>query len=192
LVPAREARSVDVRAGQVVEVLDVAGQQVGDLVAYRPEAPDEYFSPAHTCSCLGRLVPRVGDQLFSNHRTPLARVVRDDVGRHDFVVPCCDPERYERDFGLVDHPSCLSALQQALAGRWHVRGELAANVFMSNALGPGGEIETRAPEHGARAALELLALVDLVVALSACPQDLTPCNAFAPTDMALRVWEGPA
>jgi uncharacterized protein YcgI (DUF1989 family) len=120
------------------------------------------------------------------------RVLRDDVGRHDFVVPCCDRERYERDFGLSDHGSCLESLQRALrefGSTWEPRGELAANVFMNNVITDEGRIETRAPEHGAGASLELLALEDLVVGLSACPQDLTPCNDFNPTSMALRAWE---
>ena len=188
-VPAREARVVEVAAGQVLEVVDVEGRQVGDLVAYRPDASAEYLSPAHTCSCLSKLVPAVGDELFSNRRTPLLRVLRDDVGTHDLVVPCCDPERYRRDFGLDDHPSCLEALRTALAAHgstWDLRGELAWNVFMNNRL-EGGRIVTYEPEHGVGATIALLALTDLVVALAACPQDLTPCNAFDPTPMALRV-----
>mgnify|MGYP002413607140 CR=1 FL=1 len=47
-----------------------------------------------------------------------------------------------------------------------------------------------APEHGAGALIELEVLDDLYLALSACPQDLTPCNAFDPTSMAIRIWEG--
>ena len=53
-----------------------------------------------------------------------------------------------------------------------------------------GRIVTHEPEHGAGATIEMLALEDLVVALSACPQDLSPCNAFDPTPMALRVHAG--
>jgi uncharacterized protein YcgI (DUF1989 family) len=150
------------------------------------------MSPAHTCSCLVKLVPEVGDEIFSNHRTPLLRVLADDVGSHDLVVPCCDPERYGRDFGLEDHPSCLGALEgglRAFGSSWPVRGELAWNVFMNNRLEDGGRIVTHEPPHGAGSAIDLLALVDLVVCLAACPQDLTACNAFHPTDMALRVWE---
>ena len=187
-VPAREARLVAVAAGQVLEVVDVHGRQVGDLVAWRPDAPDEYLSPAHTCSALTRLVPVVGDELFSNHRTPLLRILRDDVGRHDLVVPCCDPERYARDYGQPDHPSCLGALRAAIAGAWPVRGELAWNVFMDNRL-EEGRIVTHAAAHPAGSTIALLALVDLQVALAACPQDLSPCNDFHPTDMALRVRE---
>jgi uncharacterized protein len=192
VVPAREARWLSVPAGRVLELVDLEGRQVGDLMAFIADQAEEYFSPPHTCSCLTKLVPGVGDELFSNRRRPLMRVLHDDVGRHDFVVPCCDRERYERDFGLSDHGSCLESLQRALedfGSDWEPRGELAANVFMNNVLTDDGRIETRAPEHGPGASLELLVLEDLVVGLSACPQDLTPCNDFNPTPMALRVWE---
>ena len=52
-----------------------------------------------------------------------------------------------------------------------------------------GRIVTYEPEHGAGASIDLDVLEDLVVALSACPQDLSPCNAYDPTPMAIRVWE---
>ena len=190
-VPSGEARAVRAAAGQVIQIEDLEGQQVGDLVAYRADDPTEYLSPAHTCSCLVKLVPVVGDDLYSNHRTPLMRILRDDVGTHDLVVPCCDPERYSRDYGLPDHPSCLVGLRQGLAdfgSDWTVQGELAWNVFMNNKL-EDGRIVTYEPGHGAGATIELEALVDLVVCLVACPQDLSPCNAFNPTDMAIRVLE---
>lgn len=190
-VPAREARFVEVAAGELLQIVDLEGRQVGDFVAYRAADPTEYMSPGHTCSCLTHLVPRVGEHLYSNHRTKLMSVEADDVGRHDFVVPCCDPERYEVDYGIRDHPSCLAALEEALrefGSDWSLRGELAANVFMNNVLDDEGAIETRTPEHGPGASLDLRVLDDLVVGLAACPQDLTPCNDFNPTDMALRVW----
>lgn len=190
-VPASEARAVRVSAGQVLQLVDLEGQQVGDFVAYRQSDPGEYFSPPHTCSCLTKLVPEVGDELYSNHRTPLMRVLRDDVGSHDLVVPCCDPERYERDYGIEGHASCLAGLQAGLAAfgsDWEVRGELAWNVFMNNKL-EDGRIVTYEPPHGAGSSIDLLAMEDLVACLVACPQDLTACNAFNPTDMAIRVWE---
>lgn len=191
LVPAREARFVSVRAGQLLEVVDVEGRQVGDLVAYRPQDPGEYFSPAHTCTCLMKLAPEVGDALWSNRRTELMRVVLDDVGRHDFVVPCCDRARYEVGLGVAGHDGCFEQLErglEAFGGRWDMRPEFAANIFMNNAVAADGRIVTSAPEHRAGARWRVEALVDLVVGLSACPQEITPVNAFEPTSMELRVW----
>lgn len=191
VVPAREARAASVKQGQVLQIVDLEGKQVGDLMAHRAEDPSEYMSPGHTLSCLTKLTPEPGDEVFSNHRTPLMRITRDDVGRHDMIVPCCDPERYSRDYDLADHPSCLASLEAALAeigSAFPAPGESAWNVFMNNKH-EDGRVVTYEPEHGAGAAIDLAVLEDLVVALSACPQDLTPCNAFDPTPMAIRIWD---
>lgn len=191
VVPAREARTIAVEAGQVLQLVDLEGQQVGDLVAYRPDRPEEHFSAGHTLSCLTKLVPEVGDELFSNRRTPLLRIRRDDVGRHDLIVPCCDPQRYSRDYGREDHGSCLASIESALAefgSAVPVAGETAWNVFMNNRH-EDGRIVTYEPEHGAGALIELDVLEDLVLTLSACPQDLSPCNAYEPTAMALRSFD---
>ena len=191
-VPAGESRFINVTKGQILQLVDLYGDQVGDFVAYRTDKPDEYLSPAHTCSCLTKLSPEIGDALYSNHRLPLLRIEADDVGHHDFVVPCCDPERYSVDYDLPDHPSCLAGLQKGLdafGSDWPLHRELAANIFMNNVVTPEGRIETFAPTHGAESAIDLEVLEDLVVGLVACPQDLSPCNNFDPTDMAIRVWE---
>jgi len=189
IVPAYEARTIEVRKGQTLEVVDLEGQQVGDLAAWMISDPSEYLSPAHTVSSLAKLVPVPGDPILSNHRTPLMRVVRDDVGRHDLIVPCCDPERYSIDYGVPDHASCLTSIQAAIEGHplgLVINGENCWNVFMNNTV-VDGKIITAEPPHPAGSLIELEILEDLVVALSACPQDISAVNAFNPTPMALRV-----
>ncbi len=191
VIPSREARAVRVARGEMLQLVDVEGQQVADLMAWRPDRPEETLSPAHTISCLTHLVPREGEELFSNHRRPLLRVRRDTVGRHDLVVPCCDPERYQRDYGLDDHPSCLESMRtglQAAGESWTPRGELAWNVFMHNTITPDGSVVTEEPRHGSGDHIELEALEDLGVVVSSCPQDLTPCNGWRITPVALRVF----
>lgn len=191
LVPAGQARAIRVASGEVMQVVDVEGQQVADLMAWLPGQPEEALSPAHTISCLARLVPREGEELVSNHRRPLLRIRRDTVGRHDLVVPCCDLERYQRDYGLDDHPSCLASIRAGLrdAGEdWTPRGELAWNVFMHNRVAPDGSVVTEEPRHGAGDHVELEVLEDLGLVVSSCPQDLTPCNGWRITPVALRVF----
>lgn len=190
LVPAGHGRSVRVSAGEILQIVDVRGQQVTDIMAWRLADPDEYLSPGHTVSCLTHLVPREGEEIFSNHRRPILRIRRDTVGRHDLIVPCCDPERYERDYGLTDHRSCLGNIREGLelAGEtWEPRAELAWNVFMNNQLQPDGSILTVEPPHPAGSYIEFDVLDDLGVVSSSCPQDLTACNGYVITEMAFRV-----
>lgn len=190
VVPAREGRGVIMRVGQYLDIIDLEGHQVGDLVAWRREYPPEYMSPTHTVSCNASIRLGAGSQLFTNHRNPIFTIVRDDVGKHDLIVPCCDPERYLRDYGLTDHASCLLNLEQArdlLGESFDIRGEQAWNMFMHNRVTPEGKVVTDPAAHPAGATITLRAEMDLAVLLSACPQDLTPCNAFNPTPMKLVV-----
>jgi len=193
VVPAGEGRGVIVGAGHLLDIIDLEGQQVGDLVAWRRADPREYMSPTHTVSCNASLRLGRGAQLFTNRRNPIFTILRDDVGMHDIIVPCCDPERYRRDFGRQDHRSCLRNLEEArdrLGESFDIRGEQAWNVFMHNRVTAEGKVVTDQAAHRAGATISLRAEMEVVALLSACPQDLTPCNAFHPTPMKLVVRDG--
>lgn len=190
MVPAGHGRGVVVNAGQLLDIIDVEGQQVGDLVAWRRDDPGEYMSPTHTVSCNASIKLKVGDQVFTNGRHPIFTILRDDVGQHDIIVPCCDHERYARDFKIHDHRHCLGNLLEArdlLGAKFDIRGEQAWNIFMHNRVTPEGAVVTDAAAHGPGSIITLRAEMDLVALLSACPQDLTPCNAFNPTPMKMVV-----
>ena len=67
VVPAREGRGVIVRKGQLLDIVDLEGQQVGDLLAWRRDDPSEYMSPAHTVSCNASI--RLGTRLAGVHQS---------------------------------------------------------------------------------------------------------------------------
>jgi uncharacterized protein YcgI (DUF1989 family) len=189
-VPARRGRGARVKSGQLLDIIAVEGRQVGDLVAWSRDDAGEYMSPAHTVSCNASIRLPVGSQLFTNRRHPIFTILRDDVGHHDIIVPCCDHERYARDFNIHDHRHCLGNLIEArdlLGEDFDVRGEQAWNVFMHNRVTPEGAVMTDPAAHPAGSTITLRAEMDLVALLSACPQDLTPCNAFNPSSMKLVV-----
>jgi uncharacterized protein len=192
LIPPRRAASIRLRRGEILQIVDVRGQQVSDVMSWVLSDPGEYLSPVHTMSCTARVIPRVGDSLYSNRRRSLLRIARDSVGRHDLLVGCCDPYRYERQLGAPGHPSCLQAIEQALAAAgetWTPRSELAWNVFMNNVINPDGSIVLEEPVQGPGGYVEVEALDDLGLVGTACPQDLTPCNAWVITEIAFRVFE---
>ncbi len=88
LVPASEGRGIYVKKGQLVDIVDVEGHQVGDIIAWFRNDPAEYMSPTHTVSCNASVGLKTGSKVFSNHRNPVFTIVRDDVEKHDIVVPC--------------------------------------------------------------------------------------------------------
>jgi uncharacterized protein len=191
-VPACSGASVEVRSGQLVRVVDVEGTQVADLVAVSLADRHEFLDTTRTCSMLNRIYFRLGDRLFTNLRRPILEVVRDDVGRHDMQMAACDQRRYELDFGVEGHPNCLANLTQALAAYgfepWQVPHPV--NLFQSTPLQPDGSFIQLPARSRPGDCVELRVLMDVVVAVSACPQDYLPINGLVPTPIALEVLDG--
>jgi uncharacterized protein len=187
-VPAREGRSFQVDAGQTIRVIDVQGQQVCDFWAFRVGHLSEYVSASHTRIACSRVWLARGDALVSNLRTPLLTLVDGQEG-HDLLAPCCDPERYRRDYGLENHANCRENLFGVMKS-YGLDYELLpdpVNLFERTRVGPEGEMEVVEPTTRAGDYALLRAEVDLIVAVSACPQDQNPCNGFNPTDIMIEV-----
>ena len=80
LIPGGHGSAFAVTRGQFLEIVDVEGQQVADVVAFAAVDRREWLSTTHTRSSTLRLEPRGGTSLESNWRRPMFRIVRDDVG----------------------------------------------------------------------------------------------------------------
>ncbi|MGH7642328.1 MAG: DUF1989 domain-containing protein [Candidatus Dormibacteria bacterium] len=192
LVEATTAATMSVARGSVVEVIDVDGQQVADFVAFAADDFSEWLSTTHTRTALMRLKLSVGDELRTNRRRAMFRVVADDVGVHDLLIAMCDPERYEQDFGLVGHRSCRSNLTRAFSN-WSLESFQIPdplNIFQNSPVTELGEMTTVEPLSRAGQKLTLETLMDVVLGVSACPQDQNPCNGWNPSRIRVRVLSG--
>jgi uncharacterized protein YcgI (DUF1989 family) len=191
-VPARGGGSIEVRAGQVLRVVDVEGTQVVDFVAVSLADPHEYLDTTRTCSMLNRISVHQGDRLFTNLRQPVLEILRDDVGRHDLQMAACDERRYRLDFGVADHPNCLANLTQALQPYgfewWRVPNPV--NLFQNTPVQPDGSYLQLPAQSRPGDCVEFRALMDVVVAVSACPQDYLPINGLSPTPVRLEIVAG--
>jgi hypothetical protein len=189
LIPAGRARMWTMRAGERVTIVQTEGHQVGDLVAFNATDLTEFLSPSHTRRCLNAVRLARGDSLFTNHREPILDLVEDTVGVHDFLAPACDPYRYRRDFGVLDHRSCRMNFVEALAAYdlppWRIPDPV--NLFQHSPVLPDGRYLSAPSPARAGDHVTLEARMDLVAACSACPQDLAPTNAGRPTDLIVRL-----
>jgi uncharacterized protein len=189
VIPARDGRPFEAKAGQYITLIDLEGQQVGDFVALNADDHGERLSTCYTRSDLRRIYVREGDQLSSNLRRPIVEIVEDQVGRHDITYAACDRRRYEIAFGVADHPNCQDNLSAALSRfgveRWQVPEPF--NMFQNTTIGPNGELVTEAPLSRPGDRIVLRALMDVVGAVSACAQDRTPTNGFNPTSLRLLI-----
>lgn len=183
------AAAVVVAAGDLLEVVDLEGEQVGDFVAFALHDRTEWLSASHTRAATLRLKLSPGDVLQSNWRRPMFEVLHDDVGMHDLITQMCDDRRYAIEYGVASHRSCRTNFTQVLApwgiAEWAIPVPL--NLFQNAPIRADRSFGNEVPTSKAGDRIAFAVLADAIVALSACPQDLNPCNGFSPSPMLLRV-----
>lgn len=183
LEPQRGA-AVTLETGDVLFIGTTEGAQVADLAFFAQADPRDSFSPGRTMDYNERLVPQVGDCLYSHRSTPLATIVRDDTAVHDLLLSPCSEVMFARR-GEFDHRSCHSNLSHALRsfglGPDDVRTTL--NVFMDVRI-EGNRIALYPPPNGPQDLFAVRAELPIIVAISSCSSELTNAGRCKP----VRYW----
>jgi uncharacterized protein len=195
LVPAGHGRAFKVPKGALLEIIDVEGQQVADFISVIETDPKEWLSATHTRSTTLLLNLEVGHRLQTNWRRDMFEVISDDVGMHDLITAMCDARRYRIDYGVENHRSCRSNFVEALAPwdyeEWQIPDVI--NIFQNAPIHPDRTFGNQVPTSKPGDKIVLRALIDgIVAAISACPQDLNPCNGFHPSPILARIVEDSA
>jgi uncharacterized protein YcgI (DUF1989 family) len=172
--------------GQRITIVNRFGSQVVDTWAFNEADIDEFMSMEHSRAAMLKLSPAVGDTLVTNRRRPIITVVEDTTpGIHDTLIAACDRYRYQQLGGRDGHENCTDNLAAAL-GALGIDGAVTPsplNLFMNVEATSDGRIAFRAPVSAPGQYVTLRAEMDLIIALSACPQDLLPVNGEGPTDV---------
>jgi uncharacterized protein YcgI (DUF1989 family) len=187
-IPPQSGTAFRIRAGETLVVVDVEGEQVADLVAFRDGDSAEYISSGRTIDYASTTRLTTGHVLYSNRSRPMFTIVRDDVGTHDFLLTPCSQQTFEIIYGLTaPHPSCLSNLATSLAefGITEDAIPVSFNVFMNVEVAPDGGIQVLPPRSRAGDMVALRAEMDLIVGLTACSAELSNNYAFKPVDYAI-------
>src|SRR5262245_41445273 len=174
-LPARSGWSEKLNAGMEFRIIDVEGGQAADLFMFNADEPTEYLSGRHTRVHMGETYPRVGWTFYSNKRQPMLEFTEDtSPGRHDCLAAACDRYRYELLGAGSDHGSCEQNLQSEAAKYGIVidHAPQPMNIFANFRVYPDGrfELEKCVTKAGDAATFKLL--MDGIVIVSACPQDI--------------------
>jgi len=191
-IPARRGRAVRLRQGQAIKIINTHGQQVVDTWAFSAEDLTEFMSNEHIRPTLGRIFPRAGDALVSNRRRPILTFVEDtSPGIHDTLMAACDDYRY----GLLGcteyHDNCTDNMYAALRQIGVIVQECPSplNLWMNIPVDREGNTSWGEPVSKPGDHVILRAELDVVVAMSACPQDILPINGAqgSPTEAHYQV-----
>jgi uncharacterized protein YcgI (DUF1989 family) len=181
-IPARRGKAAHVVRGQTIRVINTHGEQVVDTWAFNAADLGEFMSMEHSRAGMLHLSPHVGDTLLTNRRRPILTLVEDTAGNvHDTLMAACDRWRYE-GLGCTEyHDNCTDNLSAGLAELGLAPPEVPGplNLFMNIPWTPEGGLSFEPPVSTAGSYVVLRADMDLVVAFSACPQDILPINGRA-------------
>ena len=162
-----------------VRVINMEGPQVVDAWAFCLPDLNEFLSTEHTRSCLEKLIPDVGDHLYSNSRNPLLRVEEDtSPGVHDLLLSACDEHRYRLLGHEGYHRNCTDNLYQAMTEIGYTAPEVPSpfNIFENVTISEGGRLSIQPPVVSVGESITLKAERDLILVLSSCPMDIALTN----------------
>ncbi len=184
----------ELRAGQILRIVDLEGNQAVDTFFLDARDPSERYSAENTIREQGNLFLTTGSVLRSTRGRSMARIVADTCGRHDTVGGACAAESNQVRYTLDKRPmhNCRDSFLLAMArsGRALDKRDIGANVnfFMNVPVTAEGGLRFADGISDAGKYVELEALSDILVLVSNCPQLNNPCNGWNPTPVRMLVW----
>lgn len=170
--------------GQCLRITDPRGEQVADLLAFSARDSSEVLSSGRTLDYMSKLFLTTGDLLYSNRSNVMLKIVRDDVGRHDFLLTPCSKDTFRIIYGDTNpHRGCFGNLAAALApfGIGEDTIPVAFNCFMNVVIdGQSGALRVDPPKSRAGDAITFEAHDDLIIGLTACSALQSNNGSFKP------------
>lgn len=180
----RSGTSFVLREGQSLEVIDIEGGQVSDLLAFALADRREALSNGRTFDYEETISLTAGNTLWSNRSKPMLDIVADDVGLHDFLLTPCSKDTFRHFYpDKPVHRGCFGNLAAALEEYDIAEDDLpcAFNVFMNVPVdGQTGRLSVEPPVSKAGDTLTLKARMDLVIGLTACSAFASNGGTFKP------------
>ncbi|MDX1710444.1 MAG: DUF1989 domain-containing protein [Rhodovibrionaceae bacterium] len=191
------ASAYEVKAGEYIQVIDVAGRQCSDFQCFSVEKLEKGLdrpldaTTTRTLVAHGYPLPGLFSKCFDHDMDPLVEVIQDTCGRHDAFALACTPKYYD-DLGYPGHVNCTENFNAALApyGVPARKGWMALNFFYNTGVDENNVLYLDEPWSRPGDYVLMRALRDLVCVSSACPDDIDPANGWNPTDIHVRTYSG--
>jgi uncharacterized protein YcgI (DUF1989 family) len=191
IIPAREYTAFEVHSGQILRVISLEGRQCADVIAFNLDNLEERLHNARAMRLNSTYKPTVGHLLYSDDCNPMFKITADTLNENFLGDSMCSEEMNFARYGVRGTRNCRDNLAMAVQPWGISKRQLpgAFAPFMSVSFAPNGE--THITDNKARPGdyIDLQAQMNLLVAISNCPQNLNPVNGFKPTAIAYSVRE---
>jgi uncharacterized protein len=190
VIPKKSARAFELRKSQILRIIVVEGPQVADLNAFNLHNLKEHFSSGRTRS-VGGIHVREGSSLYSipGHENAMMTVIRDPVGVHNILGMSCSGVVYRKKYGIEGYRGCQELLAEAIAafGLTSYDTHDAFSIFMNKKIGEDGRMIILPPTVKTSESIDLLAEMDLLIAISACPSEKAAANNFVAKSLGIEI-----
>ena len=190
-IPARHAKAAFVKKGKRIKVINTHGTQVVDCWALNADNMTEFMSMEHCRVSLERYRFGLRDTLITNRRRPIVKILQDTAGGgHDTLLAACDRYRYEllgcRDY----HRNCTDNFWEAMVGEGYKPVQLPSpfNLWQNTPVEAGDIIKPNPPVSKKGDYVVMRAEMNLVICLSACPQDITSICGNKPRNAHFEIY----
>ncbi|WP_194815976.1 urea amidolyase associated protein UAAP2 [Nocardia sp. XZ_19_385] len=190
-VPACAPWSTVVGAGEVLEIIDLHGNQAVDCLLYNAADPTDRYSAQATVTAQRNIFLTTGSVLLTDSGTALMTVLADEVGNHDTIAGACSQESNTLRYGhhtRHQHACVENFLVEAMKHGLGKR-DLVSNInwFMNVPVEPDGTLGIVDGLSAPGKKVTLRAETATLVLVSNCPQINNPCNGFDPTPVQMMV-----
>jgi urea carboxylase-associated protein 1 len=194
IIPAGDPWTHEIKAGQILRLVDLEGNQSADTLFFDARNPENRYSASDTIRRQAALYLGTGTTLVSNLGDALLTIVADTCGRHDTLGGACSREsntmRYahEKEYMHACRDAFIRGGQDC--GCHLGKRDIACNInfFMNVPVTPAGQLTFEDGISGPGRYVELRAERDVLCLISNCPQLNNPCNAYNPTPIEVIVW----
>jgi uncharacterized protein YcgI (DUF1989 family) len=191
IIPAKEYSAFILRRGQTLRFVDIEGKQVPDLVCFNEHDLTEHLNMGNSLLLNRRRELRQGGVLYSVICNPMMTITGYSNEESYAYGPMCSEELNRIRYGVPGTRNCRDNFAMALASHGFSQRQIpnAFVPFMRVEVEPDGSMQIKEPTSCAGDFYDLRAEMDLLVAVSNCPQERNPCNGFNPTPMGIIIYE---
>lgn len=193
LIPAKDGTALELQKGDILQIIDVEGQQVADLVAFNKKDLGEHISATQTNKLNAHLNLKEDDFLFStdcNKMFEITKITNPKVHYNFIFSPCADMDNNIRFPDIPKGETCLGILIRVLKKYdldWRNMLE-PFSIGLNLHIDKDWVMSTHTPLSKPGDYVEIKTLMDCVVGITACPQDRNLCNGTKLTPIRIKLF----